>query len=197
MKKFVSIAAISAMLLLSGCAMKAPMQVDDACAIFEQRSSLVNNWYKQTKKAERKYGVPAPILMATIYQESRFQPRAKPARKKLLGFIPWKRPSNAYGYAQALKGTWAEYKEETGSSWARRNRYKHAVDFVGWYHDKTSHKNGVSKQDAYNLYLAYYAGHGGYARKVYANNAAMKGAASRVNTMAQRFDSQLRQCGKR
>lgn len=184
-------------LFMGGCAMKPPSEVGDACAIYKERSGLLNSWERQTKKAERRYGVPAPILLATIYQESRFHPRIRPPRKKLMGFIPWKRPSNAYGYAQALKGTWKEFQVEEGKPMARRNRYKHAVQFVGWYHNKTHQRNKVSKQDAYNLYLAYYSGHGGYARRTYANNPTILAAAQRVNTMAQRYDAQLRQCGKR
>lgn len=86
---------------------------------------------------------------------------------------------------------------EAGKPMARRTRYKDAVQFVGWYHDKTHRRNGVSKQNAYHLYLAYYSGHGGYARKTYAGNPTVLAAAQRVSTMAQRYDAQLRQCGKR
>ena len=40
--------------------------------------------------------------MAIIKQESSFIADAKPDRRKLLGFIPWKRKSSARGYAQAI-----------------------------------------------------------------------------------------------
>ena len=50
--------------------------------------------------------------MAFILQESSYIQGAKPERTKLLGFIPWKRKSSAFGYAQALDGTWERYKKE-------------------------------------------------------------------------------------
>ena len=45
------------------------------------------------------------VLMAFIHQESSFQAKIKPERKKLLGVIPWLRPSSSVGYSQALKNT--------------------------------------------------------------------------------------------
>ena len=39
-----------------------------------------------------------------------------------------------------------------------------ALDFIGWYNDTSHRRLGLSKGDAYSLYLAYYSGHGGYAR---------------------------------
>ena len=58
--------------------------------------------------------------MAIIRQESSFDPNAAPERNKLLGFIPWKRPSSAKGYAQAVEGTWEEYKKETNNRRAKK-----------------------------------------------------------------------------
>lgn len=184
-------------LLTTGCAMNPPANVDNACDIFDERSSLFNSWQRQARKAEREYGVAVPILMATIYQESRFQPRARPPRRKLLGFIPWRRPSNAYGYAQALNSTWAWYKDDADRVWwARRTRFKDAVHFVGWYHDQSHRQNGIAKTDAYNLYLAYYSGHAGYRRGTYRNNRTIMNAAARVSSMAETYERQLSQCGR-
>ena len=184
-------------LMVSGCAMKPPMHVDNACAIFDQRNSLFNSWHRQARKAERDFGVPVPVMMATIYQESRFHPRARPPRGKLLGFIPWRRPSNAFGYPQALNSTWAWYKDDQNRPfWARRTRFKDSIHFVGWYHDQSHRRNGIAKTDAYNLYLAYYSGHGGYARGNYRNNRTILNAAARVSSMADTYERQLRQCGR-
>ena len=93
-----------AALTLSGCA-GTPTNTDNVCAVFDQRGGWFNNWYKYAKNTEKEYGVPVPVLMATIYKESGFNAKARPPRTKLLGFIPWKRPSSAYGYPQALDGT--------------------------------------------------------------------------------------------
>ncbi|WP_275790901.1 transglycosylase SLT domain-containing protein [Pararhizobium gei] len=187
------IAFIVALLLLAGCA-TAPRETRNACAIFEQRDGWFDNWERATRHAERKYGIPAPILLATIYTESSFRPNARPPRTKLLGFIPWKRQSTAYGFSQALNGTWAEYKRSTGDWSARRTNYSDAVHFVAWYHNKSSRKNGIAPSDAYSLYLAYYLGDGGYARGAWRGNAKLQGAARRSANIAGTYAKQLRNC---
>ena len=184
-----------AVLTLSGCA-GTPTNTDNVCAVFDQRGGWFNNWYKYAKSAEKEYGVPVPVLMATIYKESGFNAKAKPPRTKLLGFIPWKRPSSAYGYPQALDGTWDWYKDATDRRGADRDDFKDAVQFVGWYHYQSYKKNGVARNATYNLYLNYYAGHGGYARGTWKNNKWMKGAAQRTASMANRYQQQMQACGR-
>ena len=46
--------------------------------------------------------------------ESDFNWLAKPKRQKIFKIIPYKRPSSSFGYSQAVKGTWKQYKNETG-----------------------------------------------------------------------------------
>lgn len=181
--------------ILSGCA-GTPTNTDNVCSVFDQRGGWFNNWYKYAKNTEKEYGVPVPVLMATIYKESGFNAKAKPPRTKLLGFIPWKRPSTAYGYPQALDSTWDHYKDVTGRRGADRDDFKDAVQFVGWYHYQSYKKNGVARNDTYNLYLNYYAGHGGYARGTWKNNQWMKGAAQRTAQMANQYQQQMRGCGR-
>ena len=82
--------SIALLLLLSACA-SAPSRINNACAVFEQKDGLFNNWSREARKVEREFGVPVPVLMATIYTESGFKAHARPPRTKLLGFIPWKR----------------------------------------------------------------------------------------------------------
>ncbi len=186
--------ALFLLIVLAGCA-TAPSQITNACAIFEQRNGMFNNWRKDAEAAQREFGVPVPVMMATIYTESSFQPYARPPRTKLLGFIPWKRKSTAYGYAQALDGTWDRYRRETGRWGASRTDFTDAIHFVGWYHYTSNRQNGIALNDPYNLYLAYYSGHGGYANGVWRNNAAIQKAARRSANMAIRYEAQLRQCG--
>lgn len=191
MKKFILIFAV----FLAGCA-SAPKSVNNACAIFDQRNGWVTNWYKDAQTAQRDFGVPIPVMMATIYTESSFQPYARPPRTKLLGFIPWKRQSSAYGYSQALDGTWARYTKETGRFGASRTNFGDAIHFVGWYHRKSNTTNGISLQDPYNLYLAYYAGHAGYSRGSHRNNSMVQRAARKATNISQRYEAQLRRCGR-
>lgn len=180
------------MLSLTACA-SAPSRITDACAIFDQRDGLFNNWARQAKAAEREFGVPVPILMATIYVESGFQPYAKPPRKYVLGFIPWGRVSSAYGYAQALDGTWLTYKKDTGRWNASRSDFGDAIHFVAWYHHRSHEQNGIPLNDGYNLYLAYYTGHQGYSRGQFGNG--VRQTAQKSAGMAARYEAQLRSCG--
>jgi hypothetical protein len=179
---------------LAGCA-NAPEQINDVCAVFGQNAGFVNNWQNSAKDTEAKYGVPVPVLMATIRKESGFQSNARPARTYYLGFIPGKRASSAYGYSQALDGTWAQYKAETGNFGARRSNFEDAVDFVGWYHARTVAAHGVAPGDTYNLYLAYYSGWGGYKNGSWRSNAAVQKTARDTAKMAAAYGSQLQACG--
>jgi hypothetical protein len=118
--------------------------------------------------------------MAIIHQESKFRRDARPPKKRVLGFIPWGRASSAYGYAQAKDDTWDWYISKTGNRGADRDDFEDAVDFVGWYCSMTHRTNGVSKWDAYNQYLAYHEGHGGYRRRTYNKKAWLLGVARKV-----------------
>ena len=77
--------------------------LDNACSILDQKPQFARA-FKATK---RRWGVPVNVQMAIIHQESRFKSKAKTPRKYILGFIPNGRQSSAYGYAQALDGTWS------------------------------------------------------------------------------------------
>ncbi len=180
-------------LSLSACA-TAPSRINDVCAVFDQRDGWFNNWRSAAERTERRYGVPVPVLMATVRKESGFKGNARPPRTKLLGFIPWKRQSSAYGYSQALDGTWAQYVRESSNFTARRTNFADAVDFVGWYHSKTSDSLGVARNDTYNLYLAYYLGWNGYKRGAWRGNSGIQNYARSTDQMARRYAAQLQQC---
>ena len=134
--------------------------MNNICAIFEEK----DDWYDDAADASEEWGSPIPIMMAIMHQESRFQADARPPRKKLLGFIPGPRLSNAYGYPQAKTGTWGDYKKDAGRFGADRDDFSDAVDFIGWYNYQSVRRSGISPQDTYGLYLAYHEGHGGYNR---------------------------------
>jgi len=51
--------------LLAGCA-TAPKQTRNICAVFDERDGLFSSWQSAAERTEKKYGVPVPILMATI-----------------------------------------------------------------------------------------------------------------------------------
>ena len=109
MKKTYIIAVI--FLLLTSCVTTRQINTSDACDIFK----AYPQWLIITEKTKEKWGVPVTLQLAFIKQESSFQKNAKPPRNKLLGVIPGKRMSSAYGYSQALDGTWEDYKSSTGN----------------------------------------------------------------------------------
>ena len=177
------------LLFVAGCA-SVPKNTEDICAIFDEKGK----WYRAAKKSEQRWGTPIHVQMSIIRQESSFRFDAKPPRKKILGIIPWRRPSNAYGYAQALESTWQSYKDDTGRSSADRDDFKDAIDFVGWYTDQSQKIAGISKWDPYNQYLAYHEGQGGWQRKTYASKAWLKETARKVDYRAREWGAQLKSC---
>jgi hypothetical protein len=180
-------------LALSACA-TAPNHINNVCAVFDQNDGWFDNWQPAAQRTEQKYGIPVPVLMATVRKESGFKSHARPPRTKLLGFIPWTHVSSATGYSQALDGTWSQYQNETGNWTARRTRFADAIDFVGWYHSKTADTFGVARNDTYNLYLAYYLGWTAYGRGN-RGDAGVQSYARATDQMARDYQAQLRQCG--
>lgn len=176
--------------LLAACASSPPESVADICAIFEDRRA----WYKAAKSAEQRWGIPVAVNMAFIYQESSFQPRAKPARNKFLWIFPGRRPSSAYGYAQALDETWQEYEQKSGNSRASRRNFSDAIDFVSWYNANSTRISNISNNNAMHLYYAYHEGNGGYQRSSYRGKQWLIDAAGRVQANSSRFAMQLDGC---
>lgn len=129
-----------------------------------------------------------------IYQESAFRADAQPARRKLLGFIPWFRPSTAYGYSQAKTTTWDEYKDDAGRFGADRDDFGDAIDFVGWYNHQSRRRSGIAPNNTYGLYLAYHEGHGGYNRATYLQKPWLMTVARKVEARANTYQAQLVGC---
>jgi hypothetical protein len=178
---------IFAFILLASCS-SIPKNTKDSCLIFDERYL----WYKHAKKTEQKWGTPIYIQLAIIKMESNFDWLAKPSRKKIFKVIPYKRPSSSFGYSQAVKGTWEQYKKETGNKLATRARFKDSVDFIGWYTNKTEKILKISKQDAFKQYLAYHEGWGNY--KHYKNNKKVIGLAKKVESQSNIYKKQLSKC---
>jgi hypothetical protein len=177
---------------LSGCAASPPRQQHDLCAVFEQHP----DWYDYARSSEKKWGVPAHILMAFVRHESSYRHNAKPDREWFL-FIPLGRPSSAKGYAQVQDPAWKDYRKETGGLLKSRSDMEDALDFIGWYNNKSNKLLGISKWDPKQLYLAYHEGHGGYRRGSYRNKPKLMGIAERVDHTAREYGAQLRQCEDR
>ena len=176
------------LLTLTACS-SIPQNTADGCSIFSERYL----WYKHAVKTEKKWGTPIYLQLAIIKMESDFDWLAKPPRKKLFKVVPYKRPSSSFGYSQAVKGTWKQYKEETGNQIATRTRFKDSVDFIGWYTSNSSSILKISKTDAFKQYVAYHEGWGNY--KHYKKNKKIINLAKRVEKQSNVYKKQLKECG--
>ena len=172
---------------LSACS-SIPKNTQNSCAIFEERYL----WYKHAKASYKKWGAPIHLQLAFVKKESDFNWLAKPPRKKLFKVIPFKRPSSSFGYSQAVKGTWEQYKKETGNKLATRVRFKDSVDFIGWYTNKSEKILKISKKDAFKQYLAYHEGWGNF--KNYKKNKKVIGLAKKVEKQSNIYKKQLLKC---
>ncbi len=184
------ILGLSLLIAACGGSKRQPSNINNVCQIFLEKP----RWYKSAKRSVKRWGGNLHVPMAIIYQESSFKAKARPGRKYLLGFIPAGRKSNAYGYSQALKSTWAAYEKATGNAWASRDDFRSAFDFVLWYMDQSYSRNQVSKWNARDQYLNYHEGQGGYARGTHKRKQWLINTADRVGARAAQFASQLSSC---
>ncbi|KZY27857.1 hypothetical protein A3752_08100 [Oleiphilus sp. HI0081] len=177
-------------LSLAGCSSLPPEQPQNICKIFEEKP----DWHDAALDVRERWGVPVHIPMAIMYQESSFKYDAAPPMEYFLGFIPIGRASDAYGYSQAKTPVWGEYVADAGSTFADRDDFDDAIDFVGWYMNRSSKINKVSKWDAYAQYLNYHEGHGGYRRASYEKKPWLKKVAKKVEARAKKYSEQYWSC---
>ncbi len=178
------------MAMLAACTTSPPQDPSNICSIFDEK----RGWYDDAADARDEWGSPIPVMMAIMHQESRFKAKAKPPRKKIFGFIPGPRPSDAYGYSQALGSTWGDYKRSAGRYGADRDDFGDAIDFIGWYNYQSYKRSGISRSDPYRLYLAYHEGQGGYNRGSYRSKQWLIDVARKVERRAGTYQSQLARC---
>ncbi len=180
------------LLLISGCESQR-FDPDNICSIYKMNP----DWEKEVVRAEQKWGIPQEVIMAVVRHESGFDGDVRAPRRHYLGFIPGERLSSAYGYAQALDMTWREYQEKTDSNDAERDDFADAVDFVGWYLNRTHRSLKIPREDAYNLYLAYHEGHRGFLSREYENHPRLMKVAKWVEETSNSYRSQLKKCRSR
>jgi len=181
------------LLFLASCGggnFSAPKDLDDACSIVRQRPS----YYTAMRATERKWGIPVSVQMATLYQESKFIGNARTPHRYALGVIPMGRQSSAYGYSQALDGTWEEYQRDQHRRGARRDNIRDASDFMGWYMNETNRTLGIARSDAENQYLAYHEGRSGFVNGSHKDKGWLVSIAAQVGARADRYHDQLVRC---
>ena len=198
------IAGAGCLILLTACAVnppqqttpshhakkKAPSPTSNACTLFKNNPS----WYWEALNTYYRWGVPISVQMAIMQRESDFQAGARPPTTKLFGFVPWTNVTSAYGYAQALNGTWAQYQQTTKNYKGKRDKFGDSSDFVGWYCNKANKQLGISLNNAYELYLAYHEGLTGYANKTYNSKPWLLNVAQSVQDRANSYRQQISHC---
>jgi len=177
-------------LLLAACSTPQPKNIKNVCSMYDE----YYDWYLAADTVEQRWGIPPHVTMAFIYQESKFIDDARPPWQWFMWIIPMGRASSAYGYAQALDGTWEEYQRQTENWGADRDEFEDAVDVIGWYNNKSIKRNRINPNDAYSLYLAYHEGQGGFARGTYKKKQWLLNVARKVDGMAQAYKGQLTGC---
>ena len=177
------------LLTFSSCTVSIPNNQDDICRIIDENP----RWENILLNAQQKWGTEPSTVMAIIRQESSFKPNAAPDREKILGVIPWKRPSSAKGYAQAVNSTWEDYKKETGNPRASRSSFSSSVDFIGWYLSKAPSAR-IQPQEVDKIYLAYHEGYGGYKRETYKDKLWLIDTARKVKFNSVKYKRQLNSC---
>lgn len=183
----------SGALFLTSCQSAPPSAREQAnlCDIFDDRK----NWYRSAAEAERAWGTPIALQMAIMQAESSFDSDARPPRQRMFfGLIPGGRPSSAYGYAQAVDGTWESYKRASGNNGAERDDFDDAVDFIAWYANEFRRQAGISFSKGGAHYLAYHEGWNGYQRGTWRTKDWLVAKASRVGDTANRYARQLERC---
>ncbi len=183
--------SIFLLLFTASCATPSPpRRTDNICEIFREHG----DWYDAAYESYKRWGVPIYVMMAIMYQESGYVADARPPRTTCLWVFPGPRPSSAYGYAQAKDETWKEYQKQTGNSWADRDDFEDAIDFVGWYCYLSHRHCGISRKNARSLYLAYHQGRGGFNRRTYQKKQWLLRVADKVQRRSDRYRGQLAAC---
>jgi len=175
---------------LVACSSSPPPNISNLCSIYDDKPY----WRTYAERAASKWQVQAPVIMAIIRHESSFREDAKTPRTFFLGVVPTGRQSTAYGYSQALNGTWDWYKKSTGNWGADRDDFADAADFVGWYMDISRRKLNFGPNDSYNHYLAYHEGHTGYSRGTWRSKSWLQKRARQVARTAETYKRQQAVC---
>lgn len=166
---------------MTGCASiesSATKHHDDACKMLTENK----DWMKATYRTWKKWGVPISVQLSIIKHESSFNGDASA------------KTSTAYGYAQALTGTFNEYKKETNNHSAKRGSFFDSAGFIGWYFNKSIKQIGHNPYDAASFYLAYHEGIGGYKKKSYLKKRWLMTKSKEVQNLANKYRTQINKC---
>ena len=151
---------------------------NDACRMLTENK----DWKQATYKAWKKWGIPISVQLSVIKHESSFNRDASATT------------SSAYGYAQALNGTFSDYKKETNNHNADRGSFYDSTDFIGWYFSNSIKMIEHNPYDAATFYLAYHDGIGGFKKKTYLKKKWLLDKSKKVQKLSNKYRSQINKC---
>ena len=159
MSNKMKIIIILVFLLIQSCGIfnRIPTSQDNACELLSHKSS----WRRAVNATEKKWGYHLRFNWLLLKPNQILEQEQK-LPGNFFRIIPTGRISSAYGYAQALNGTWDWYRKDTGKRSASRTDFSDSSDFIGWYVSQTNKKLKIPKSDVYRQYLAYHQGHAGF-----------------------------------
>jgi len=162
-----------------------PLNIENICSIFAEK----DQWIDAARISHEKWNLPVELMMAIIRHESSFIATARPRDKngKLL--------SSAYGYAQAIDGTWNQYLRETKRRNDKRNDFAAAIYFVGWYSNKAMDTHPeLSYYDVIGLYVLYHDGWSSLQQSKAPPSPKLLEIATRVYKTTLNYHNQLKKC---
>lgn len=162
-----------------------PRNINNICTIFFDKP----HWVKGVRASYEKWNLPVELMMAIIRHESSFLATARPLDAR------GRRQSSAYGYAQALDGTWRQYQQETKRTRDRRDDFADAVYFVGWYAAKAIDvHDALSPYDVTGLYVLYHDGWASLQEGREAPRVEVLETATKVYKRTLNYHQQLKEC---
>lgn len=201
--KILSASFTLGLLFLSGCSVQKTSQQESKYTKHPNNACLMlrenRDWLHATYNTYKTWNIPISVQLAIIRHESSFDPYARPIRKNKWYETGTNYASSALGYSQALNGTWGDYLKFKKISYndASRSSFKDSTDFIGWYSHNVYNSLKIEKRDAYNLYLAYHEGIGGYRRGSYNQKPWLINYAKRVANTSVMYSKQLNNCDLR
>lgn len=155
-------------------AVRATETASEVCAVLAEPGRP-----EAVQAAAARWGVPSHLLLAFMRQESHFKPDKRHAGTP-----------GPYGYPQAVRGTWDQYRRETGNAGASRNNFADSMDFIGWYISATHQRTSAPYSDTVHHYLAYSRGPAAKGRPT----AAALRNATKVAAFAKTYEAELKGC---
>ena len=195
MQRYSGMSFIICVFLLAGCSSTTSKKIATAkmhniCPTLKKKPE----WYRSARAASKRWGTSPQVLLAMVHKESGFRHNARPVNPSPKKGKKSKYLSSAYGFAQALDGTWNHYKRHTGRHKARRDNFNDSIHFMAWYNHQSISQCKIRKNDAYNLYLAYHEGHGGFNKRTHKKKKGILRYAKEVEAQAKAYQVQLKQC---